>query len=113
MKHEVIKPVRRVPVREAKAKLTELLRAVEAGEQVVVTRHGKAVAQLVPPVEEGASKFSRLERMAQWKRDHGIPEKGGWVSPDFDDELPEDFLITPFPDDYDDPKYGPDGKRIA
>ncbi|MEY2927892.1 MAG: hypothetical protein RL367_2369 [Pseudomonadota bacterium] len=113
MKHEVIKPVRRVPVKEAKAKLTELLRAVEAGEHVVVTRNGKAVAQLVPHVEEPPAKLSRLEGIAQWKRDHGYPSTGGWVSPDFDDELPEDFLITPLPSDFDDPKFGPDGKRIA
>jgi antitoxin (DNA-binding transcriptional repressor) of toxin-antitoxin stability system len=110
MKHEVIKPVRMVPVKEAKAKLTELLRAVEAGEQVVVTRNGKQVAQLVLHVEE--EKGLRWEAMAQWKRDHGYPEKGGWVSPDFDDELPEDFLITPLPDEYFVPKFGPDGKRV-
>lgn len=33
---------------EAKTKLAELLDKVEAGETVTITRHGKAVAQLVP-----------------------------------------------------------------
>jgi len=32
---------------EAKTKLAELLDKVEAGESVTITRHGKAVAQLV------------------------------------------------------------------
>lgn len=32
---------------EAKTKLAELLKKVEAGESVTITRHGKAVAQLV------------------------------------------------------------------
>ena len=38
-----------VSVAEAKNHLPELIRAVEAGEKVVITRHGKRVAQLTPP----------------------------------------------------------------
>ena len=34
---------------EAKNRLTELIRAVEQGEQIVITRHGRPVAQIVPP----------------------------------------------------------------
>jgi prevent-host-death family protein len=34
---------------EAKNRLPELVRALEAGERVVITRHGKPVAQLAPP----------------------------------------------------------------
>jgi prevent-host-death family protein len=37
---------------EAKNRLTELIRAVEGGELVVITRHGRAVAQLAPPPAE-------------------------------------------------------------
>lgn len=37
-----------VGVHEAKTRLSELLRAVEAGEEVVVTRGGRPVAKLVP-----------------------------------------------------------------
>jgi prevent-host-death family protein len=33
---------------EAKVKLSELLDKVEHGEQVVITRHGKPIARLVP-----------------------------------------------------------------
>ena len=33
---------------EAKTKLSELLDKVEAGETVTITRHGKAVARLIP-----------------------------------------------------------------
>jgi prevent-host-death family protein len=33
---------------EAKVKLSELLDKVERGEQVVITRHGKPIARLVP-----------------------------------------------------------------
>jgi prevent-host-death family protein len=38
-----------VSVSEAKAKLSELLRAAERGETVVIVRHGRAVARLTPP----------------------------------------------------------------
>jgi len=34
---------------EAKNKLGQLLDLVEHGEEVIITRHGKAVARLVPP----------------------------------------------------------------
>jgi prevent-host-death family protein len=34
---------------EAKSKLGQLLDRVEAGEEIVITRRGKAVARLVPP----------------------------------------------------------------
>jgi len=38
-----------VSIAEAKNRLPKLIRAVENGEQVVITRHGKPVAQLGPP----------------------------------------------------------------
>ncbi|MFC5862518.1 type II toxin-antitoxin system Phd/YefM family antitoxin [Acidicapsa dinghuensis] len=38
-----------VGIAEAKNMLPELIRAVEAGEQVVITRHGVPVAQIAPP----------------------------------------------------------------
>jgi prevent-host-death family protein len=38
-----------VSIVEAKNRLPELIRAVENGERIVITRHGKPVAQLAPP----------------------------------------------------------------
>lgn len=35
-------------ITEAKARLTDLVRRAEAGEDIVLTRHGHAVARLVP-----------------------------------------------------------------
>ncbi|MFU8821745.1 MAG: type II toxin-antitoxin system Phd/YefM family antitoxin [Gammaproteobacteria bacterium] len=40
--------MRRVQVVEAKASFSALLAAVEAGETVAITRHGRVVARLVP-----------------------------------------------------------------
>ncbi len=37
-----------VNVKDAKGKLSSLLDYVEAGEEVIITRHGKEVARLVP-----------------------------------------------------------------
>ena len=93
--------VRQVPVKEAKAKLTELLRAAEAGERIVLTRHGKPVADLVPHGLVTEEKpMSVLERVEAWHKANPGPDIG-WVSPDFDEPLPEDFLLQPFPDDFD------------
>ena len=47
-----------VSVAEAKNRLTELIRAVERGENVVITRHGKPVAQITAPAVE--------RRRVQW-----------------------------------------------
>ena len=38
----------RIPVSEAKGQLTHLVRRAEAGDDVVLTRHGKATVRLVP-----------------------------------------------------------------
>lgn len=51
-----------VSVAVAKNKLPELIRAVETGERVVITRHGKPVAQLAPP--PAARRKVRLGEMA-------------------------------------------------
>jgi len=37
-----------VPVRVLKDRISEYLKAVEAGEVVVITSHGRAVAELIP-----------------------------------------------------------------
>lgn len=39
--------MRTVSVAEAKSHLSELLNQIEAGEEVMITRHGKAVARVV------------------------------------------------------------------
>jgi prevent-host-death family protein len=58
-------------IAEAKNKLPELIRAVEKGKKVVITRHGKPVAQLTPPpsgrreVRLGAMK-DRIKLLPGW-----------------------------------------------
>ena len=37
-----------ISITEAKGHLTELVRRAEAGDEVVLTRHGKAAVRLVP-----------------------------------------------------------------
>lgn len=44
-----------VPVTDAKAQLTDLVRRAEAGDEVVLTRHGRPAVRLVPvPSTRGA-----------------------------------------------------------
>jgi prevent-host-death family protein len=63
-----------VSIAEAKNRLPELIRAVEGGEEVVITRHGKPVAQIAPPPAE--------RRRIQWgsMRDR-IKLLPGWDDP--------------------------------
>ncbi len=58
--------MREIPSPEAKARLAELLRAVEHGETVAITRHGKAVAHLVPAhARDRASREKAVERFRE------------------------------------------------
>lgn len=56
-----------VSVAEAKAQFSALLDAVQAGEEIVITRRGQAVARLraEPPAEPDFSVFRRLR--GAWK----------------------------------------------
>ena len=80
-----------VPLKEAKNRLSELVRRMEDGERVIVTRHGDPVFEMVVP-RRGGIDFEGLDR---WKRERGLPQcVAGPIPDDFDDPLPEDFLIT-------------------
>jgi prevent-host-death family protein len=87
-----------VSIKQAKDRLSAIVREVEEGRQVVITRNGKPVAEVVPHRKKGGIDFEALER---WKKERGIDRVFGEPSPDFDDPLPEDFLITPirYPDE--------------
>jgi prevent-host-death family protein len=51
--------VRTIQIVEAKAHFSALLAAVEAGETVAITRHGKVVARLVPDTPSSAADVFR------------------------------------------------------
>ena len=69
-----------VNVHEAKTKLSELLKKVEAGEEIVIARAGKPVARLVP------ASAPHSKRMLGTAR--GLVR----ISDDFNDPLPEELL---------------------
>lgn len=66
-----------ISVAEAKAKFSELIKRAEAGEEILVTRHGKVVARVMPPETEAA-----LPRIGALKGQI-------WISDDFDEPLEE------------------------
>ncbi len=52
-----------IPVSEAKAQLTELVRRAEGGDEVILTRHGQAAVRLVP-VTRPVSRAARRKLIA-------------------------------------------------
>jgi len=64
-----------VNMHEAKSRLSELVRLVESGEKVVLARNGTPVAELVPAAPK--------------KREGGFWKGKVWISPDFDEPMPE------------------------
>src|ERR1700761_1630183 len=79
-----------VSVSEAKGQLTELVRRAEAGDEVVLTRHGKAVARLVPLSKRPAPQEKRaiLEKITHAAAAKATPGINAGRSQDFlyDDE---------------------------
>ncbi|HEY2033120.1 MAG TPA: type II toxin-antitoxin system prevent-host-death family antitoxin [Rhizomicrobium sp.] len=67
----------RVPVSEAKGRLTDLVRRAEAGEEVVLTRHGQGTVKLVPVrakptrAEKAAALAALRKRIAKMKKSPG------------------------------------------
>jgi len=53
---------------EAKTHLSKLLAAVEKGETVVITRHGKEVAHLTPPPRRALTPAEAIEGLRELSR---------------------------------------------
>lgn len=84
-----------VGVHEAKAHLSDLLRRVEAGETVTITRRGEPVAELRPPAE--AVRRDRLSAPLRGKWDITAEEvERVFIGPD------EDIERSFYGDAYDD-----------
>ena len=61
--------MREVRFSDAKAHLSELLSEVERGETLVITRHGRAIARLVPEGNQRrADVLSTMERLAEFRK---------------------------------------------
>lgn len=66
----------KVNVLEAKNRLSELIRAVQAGQEVIIARRGKPVARLVPADEPSTPEATRgsAEAILGWLARHPVPE---------------------------------------
>ncbi|HEX7070762.1 MAG TPA: type II toxin-antitoxin system prevent-host-death family antitoxin [Rhodothermales bacterium] len=62
---------------QAKTHFSELLRRVEAGEEITILRRGKAIARLVPGADTSSSRPLGLMK-GQWE----LPEPGVLLAPD-------------------------------
>jgi prevent-host-death family protein len=61
---------------EAKTRFGELLREVENGETIIVTRHGQPVARLSPMDKEADDAAVAIEELHRYRREHR-PTLGG------------------------------------
>ena len=76
--------MRHVPIGAFKDKVSEYVSAAEAGEEVVITRHGRVTARLVPPVADVSIARQRAQEafddMAEARR--RMRSKGLKISPE-------------------------------
>jgi prevent-host-death family protein len=73
-----------VNIAEAKAKLSQLVDMAEHGQEVVLARHGRPVAKIVPLSVQTTETYPN--------RGLGIDRGRFEVPDDFDDPLPPDFM---------------------
>ena len=66
----------KISVSEAKGQLTELVRRAEAGDEVVLTRHGQPAVRLVP-VKTSVDRASRRVLLEAVRRSGGTKAKAG------------------------------------
>lgn len=96
-----------VSIKDLEKEFSSLAPKLAAGERVVVTVNGEPVFDLKPH-EAGAEggwserpkkKGIDLEAGRRFLISKGIANAVPYIAPDFDDPLPEDFLIRPLPFD--------------
>ena len=83
-----------ISIKEAKDRFAELGRRAESGETIVVTRHGKPVFELNPHKRKGGLD---MEAGRRYLDSIGVKDPFPYIADDFDDPLPEDFLLRPLP----------------
>jgi prevent-host-death family protein len=84
----------RISVTEAKGQLTDLVRRAEAGDEVILTRHGHAAVRLVPvrAMVDARARRRLLEAVRSSGAARATPGPGAARSQDFlyrDDGFPE------------------------
>ncbi len=74
-----------VPVSDAKAQLTELVRRAEAGEEIILTRFGRHVAQLIPAGRKPspAERRTLIEKLQRAAKDKAMAGPCAARSQDF------------------------------
>lgn len=86
--------MKHVSIKQAKDTLPALVREVEGGARVIITRNGKPVAEVVPAQKRRGINWDAIE---DWKKELGVDSLVTYIAPDFDEALSEDFLSTPGP----------------
>lgn len=69
---------RTVSTYEAKAKLSDILRRVEAGDEVIITRHDKPIARIVAIRADEDDIDARIDRLRRAGRIVAATSRGAW-----------------------------------
>lgn len=72
-------------IHEAKTNFSRLVARVARGEEIIIGKAGVPIARLVP---------YRKSRKKLKKRPMGLAKGKIWMSPDFDDPLPESIMAA-------------------
>ena len=84
-----------IGVKEAKNQLPELMRRVEAGERITITRNGDSVIDLVKHVPKSVA--LDWKAVEAFRKKMGLEKTLGELPVGFDEPLAEEVLLMPFP----------------
>ena len=65
LEQPVVDVIQQVQATEAKSRLAELLRRVEGGATIAITRHGRVVAHLTPAAATGSERELAVQRFLE------------------------------------------------
>ena len=78
-------------IRQAKAKLSELIDSAERGEEVIITAHGKPRARIVPIPQQKQRGFD-MEKLRRLAKQGSTGKKGGPDSTQIISDMREDRI---------------------
>ena len=79
-------------ISEAKNRLSRLIKAVQAGEEVVITNRGEPVARLVPAreISSAVSGTGNARAILDWLERHPVPDYARRSTEEIDDAIEQE-----------------------
>ena len=76
-----------VNILEAKNRLSQLIKAARAGEEVVIANRGQPMVRLVPAETSAEPPLGSAQRILAWLKEHRLPENARRSAEEIDADI--------------------------